>query len=82
MDLAMADISEFGLIVLELPSGFEFHPTGKFLFRDKSNISPQKIQEVWRGHPQWGFHSRSSYTANPAPDRQISTAAVPDLGKA
>ena len=55
MGWAMADISECGLSVLELPTGFEFRPTGKFLFRDIPDKSPQKIREVWRDCPPMGI---------------------------
>jgi hypothetical protein len=50
-EAVMADISECGLIVLEPPPEFEFHPTSRFLFRGRSDMPPERIQEVWRCHP-------------------------------
>ena len=78
----MADISELGLTVLAPLPGFEFRPTGSFLFRDRSGMLPQKILEAWRDHPRWGFQSRNSCTANPVPGHRTVTECVADLAEA
>lgn len=63
------DISELGLTVLIPPAGVRFHPTGKSVFAGMSDTSPERIAEVWRGHPQWGFQRHTPCTQGPDPDR-------------
>jgi len=67
-----------GVIFLELPLGFEFRQTGKFVFRRMSGILLQTSQGVWKDCLQWGLHNRSSYTERRSHDCQNEAGYLSD----
>jgi hypothetical protein len=74
----MTDLDTPGLIVLSVPPGLQFRSTGKSVFGDTSDMSPQKIQEAWRDCPQWGSRSRTPCTEGQGLDPQIGSVCSSD----
>ncbi len=71
----MADISKFGVNALYAPLGFEFRPSGKFLFaRNEDTLFQSPAADLPHSHPEGsGFH-KLDFCRQPQeePDRSMS----------